>query len=433
MKIKKVCWILFTACLIFTAIEAKSIESFSQTMTSNQTSQAITIKKPNLIFLPKTQPIPTDSFKKKLAHDEEAYKTNYEQINEEYKIFCKILDRIIRANNLNYKNWRIGMDIEHIDPNAFATRANLIIISSALFDSLYGDEDAIAFILAHELSHLLLNHSQVKQETAKKNSQLDYKLIATYRNTDETKELIKLSESICGNPEKNKALEISQGAISRIERRSAKYFAAKQSQMFEHASDILAITLLTKAGYSPNKAINALHFIDELPEVPTWLDSHPKTELRLKAINEEIEILDLSELERQGAHNLYNSTVLPLKKSIDGKTIILSRTKDYAKEQFIPVSRETKLIQKGYQAYLNNNLVLAENCFLRAIDKNDDNYISPLYLSYINEAQYNIAKNPESLNKAISWAKKANSLAKNNEATIKQLNDVENLKNKTFH
>ena len=43
-----------------------------------------------------------------------------------------ILDKILRANKLQYQNWRIGIDIATDDMNAFASTANLIIIYSPI-------------------------------------------------------------------------------------------------------------------------------------------------------------------------------------------------------------------------------------------------------------------------------------------------------------
>lgn len=87
---------------------------------------------------------------------------------EEMDIYL-IADRIIRANNLQYKNWRIGFKLDKDIINAVSLNNNLILINSSLYDCIHQNKDALAFVIAHELAHFILSHRKVTIEN-------DYKI-----------------------------------------------------------------------------------------------------------------------------------------------------------------------------------------------------------------------------------------------------------------
>ena len=115
---------------------------------------------PNLIKISKTKEINKRKIHSKISKDNAIYKKNSANLNKEQTNLYQILDKILRANKLYNQNYRIGIEIETKEINAFSNSANLILINSSLYDTFLENEDALAFIIAHELSHLLLNHSQ---------------------------------------------------------------------------------------------------------------------------------------------------------------------------------------------------------------------------------------------------------------------------------
>ena len=142
------------------------------------------IKDPKLIKLSNVKPVNETAYKNKLANDEIIYKTkiipalrkNMNTVNVQpddvdfYKIY-RILERIIRANNLDYINWRLILAEDTTSINAMTTAGNLIIINSSLLDTFHNNHDALAFIIAHELSHQILGHMQQGADSTKSDIQ----------------------------------------------------------------------------------------------------------------------------------------------------------------------------------------------------------------------------------------------------------------------
>ena len=91
---------------------------------------------------------------------------------EEFDIYL-IFDRILRANNLQYKNWRLGFNIDKDIINAVSLNNNLILINSSLYDCLHQNKDALAYAIAHELSHFLLSHKRETIENTYKIKRLE--------------------------------------------------------------------------------------------------------------------------------------------------------------------------------------------------------------------------------------------------------------------
>ena len=67
---------------------------------------------------------------------------------------------MIRANKLDYINWRIAIYRDTEEPNAYSTNMNLVSISTSLYDTLKNNDDALALVIGHEMGHALLGHQQ---------------------------------------------------------------------------------------------------------------------------------------------------------------------------------------------------------------------------------------------------------------------------------
>ena len=116
------------------------------------------IKDPKLIKLSNFEPIDEKLYQKKLAQDEKVYEkeiipalrkktktVNVEPLEVDFYKVYRIAERLIRANNLEHQNWRITIRKTQ-DFNAFAADTNLVTINTGLYDTLYTNEDALAFI-----------------------------------------------------------------------------------------------------------------------------------------------------------------------------------------------------------------------------------------------------------------------------------------------
>ena len=137
------------------------------------TAKNVNMKDPGLIKLSNFEHVDSELYKQKLAKDEIKYKKDiYPVLNKKsttleaepytvdfYNLY-RIAEKIIRANNLEHINWRIAVRKTPEDANAYATEGNLVVIHTALYDSLYTNEDALALCIAHEMSHIILGHNQ---------------------------------------------------------------------------------------------------------------------------------------------------------------------------------------------------------------------------------------------------------------------------------
>ena len=75
-----------------------------------------------------------------------------------YKIY-RIAEKIIRANNLDYINWRIIIDTDR-NFNANSSELNCLVFNTGLIDTFKDNDDALALIVAHEISHSMLGHGE---------------------------------------------------------------------------------------------------------------------------------------------------------------------------------------------------------------------------------------------------------------------------------
>ena len=385
-------------------------------------------KDTNLISIQKTKPINTKAYNQKIKNDYIEYQKNKKYLNEEQYALAIILDKLLRANKLQYQNWRIGVDIETQDVNAYAGSANLIIINSSLYDSLYNNQDALAFIIAHELSHLILGHNQIALENNLRIKKLEQEIQNNTYEANRQNNLADINNAIgnygsaLGNSVSNLAYNI---AIASYNSEINKIY--KQERELEIIADTEALVLMTKAGYNPSKAKEALEFLSNLPNIYTKRSTHPDISTRQINIDENLFLNNIEELKKQGKREILNSRVLTIKKSSDKKTIVISKENTHSKYQYIPVSKEDKLNKKAYSHYLDNDNEKAKELFTKAYIVNPNNFISALYLSYINEYEFKQTQQKKSLRQAQKWAKKANQINPENKFVKKQYEDIKTI------
>ena len=384
-------------------------------------------KDADLIKISKSKAVNEQSFKLKMQKDNTEYEKTRNKITKEQYQLYKILDKLLRANNLQYQNWRIGMDIDTKTINAYASSANLITINSALYDSLYPNIDAIAYVIAHELAHLILGHNQIAYENNLKIRQLEIMMqksayAASYQKGlgDINSALGNYSTAI-GNSVSTIGYHID---IAKKNKEINKIF--KQERMLEIQADTEALTLMTKAGFDAQKSKDTIDLFSNIPNVYTNRSTHPDNTTRLRNINATLAINDIPELKKQGQKELLNSKVSQLEKSSDNKSIILTKASGVKKTQYSPMSQDEKLIQKAYEYYKNDDLVNAKNFFISAYMYNPNNFIPTLYLSYIEEYNFKKTKNIKSLKEAKYWIRKAYRLSPYNSYVQTQHNDIKN-------
>lgn len=357
------------------------------------------LKDPQLIKFTQYTPISDADYDAKLKKDEEIYKKiapkikTYNEVN--YFNVYKISERLIRANNLDYVNWRVAVRKTATNVNAASMNGNFICINTALYDTLESSEDALAFVLAHEMAHQILGHSQRTAELT--------------QNVTNAKTRVKYATS----SSERQALRI---AADKVERN-----AMSQSRMMEYMADSEAFILLTKAGYSPEKAMEALYVIDALPNINSVYNSHPVTQNRINSAIENIAVLDPNWV-YAGRENIYNSEVLPGKKSSDRVSFVINKSKK-EKAFYQPETQEQRVRRVAYRSYLNGNMENSAKYF-EMLTKIKSDYISYLYLSYSNQYLYNQTNRRKFKRRAAKAAKRAyelNSQDKNVKMQIDEL------------
>ena len=350
------------------------------------------LKDPGLIKLSEYKEIKDSDYKKKLSQDEAMYnskvvpalKKDMKSLNVEpaavdfYNVY-RISERVIRANNLDYTNWRISIRKSE-DINAASFDGNCVWIYTGLYDSLYTDDDALAFVIAHEMAHQIMGHNQRLAQLKKKLKRLDMIDASNARQSD--------SQRLTG------------GYVTALNRKAIYH----EFKKMEFSADSEALILLTKAGYSPEKALDALNLLDATPNVRYFLMSHPLANERIENAKENIALLD-SNWEKVGIQNIYESDVLNCKKSSDRVSIVISKS-EKAKDFYQPETFEQRVTRFAYESYLHGNMEDA----IKFFSKMPEGYVPYLYISYANEYLYKQTGLDKYLKQAIKSVEKAKEL-----------------------
>ena len=360
------------------------------------------IKDPGLIKLSNVKPIDKKLFDEKIKNDEEIYntkikkvifkKTNTVNVNPDavdfYNVY-RISERLIRANNLDYINWRIAIR-KSVDFNAASFEGNYIQINTALYDTLYDNNDALAFVIAHEMAHHILGHSQRQIERAKFN------------------------RKVYGAPE---ATSVNDPLFLQIKTQMDR----REDRLMEHMADAEAFKLLIHAGFSPEHAMEALNFMAGLPNVKDIWSGHPIPADRIENIKETVMYANPYWVEI-GKLNIYNSSVLNCKKSSDRVSIVISST-NRPDAFYEPETVEQFLTRMAYLSYKTGNMETAIKYFSK-LAKIKEDYVSYLYISYAFQYLYNTEKKPKYLKLSVKAAQKAKDIEPQDKNVSEQFDEV---------
>lgn len=360
----------------------------------------LTLKDPKLITLKQTKTVDLKLFEQKKNNDDKEYKKFKKDVKEDYYNLYLILDRVLRANNLQNQNWRLALVNNLEEINASSGSANLIQINTSLYDSLYPDESALAFIISHELAHLILKHNQISYENRMEIATLKRKI-----------EILRQAQSVT-------CLAIAIKLSSKVDE------LYEQERKLEYDADSEAVILMLRAGYDIEQVISALNLLSSLPNIYTDRSTHPTVENRICNVRDDMTLLDKDMLMNEGMYNLSNSKISSIKYSADKKTVVIYNRKNNNKIVYVPITKEDKLLHKAYLYYISNNIPMAKQYFERAYVVNSNNYITPLYLSYISEYNFYNSGDKKDLKDAKFYSKKAYKLNQNDKFVNKQRNDV---------
>ncbi len=158
--------------------------------------------------------------------------------------------------------------INELDPNAFAVPGGYIFINTGLI-TLAENEQEIAGVLAHEISHVTQRHVAQMIEKSKRLS------IATLGAM--------LAGMLAGRGGAGSAAAVAMA------QGTAGALTLKYSREIEQDADQHGLNLLIKAGYDPDGMINFFKRLQKVslamaPKVPAYLLNHPAIENRISLL-----------------------------------------------------------------------------------------------------------------------------------------------------
>jgi len=358
------------------------------------------VKAPKAMIIGDYKHISSEKFKEKVLIDNEKYEKiakkfgirnldnyNAQAKGEDYYKLYRIAEKIIRANKLDYLNWRIAIYRDSKSPNAFNTNLNYIAISTSLYDSFSDNEDALAFIIGHEMGHSLLGHQQRLSNIRRK---------------------MRFSEpgSIVYNIIERKYLIDSKNA--------------------EYAADAEGIKLAAKAGYDLNNSIEILSFFKTYSNYWDFYSNHPNIEKRIDNYNTVRSLIPMKEWQEWGRYNIYKSNVLKVNASSDRASFVIVGTPAKSKDYYHPETFEEYYLRCGYARYLDGDFEKAAEYFDKYFGINSSNSLAFVYASYAYDELYKNKNDIKYKNKSIEYAQKAINIDPKNKYATNILKKEEN-------
>ena len=165
------------------------------------------------------------------------------------------------ANELRTFNFEA---IAGIEPNAFALPGGFIFVTSSIIDLCQWNKDETAFIIAHEMAHVIRKH-------AINRIMRDFAVTAASR------------------------VAPARGAIAGwVKKVGMQYLESSYSHELEFEADKLGVRLIEAAGFSPESSITLLRRLSDLKsssnqiELGNYFSTHPAFNERIGNINEQL-------------------------------------------------------------------------------------------------------------------------------------------------
>lgn len=198
--------------------------------------------------------------------------------NKSLEVYLNSICQVIVSNTdgfAPYDGYHVKV-LNTTEVNAFATSGGHILITRGMINCARSEDD-LAFIIAHEVSHIVKKHN--------------IEAIKTNRITNATKEVflaVDISEKDSPDLKQLKDF-VGNGLTELVD------IGYSQEQEFE--ADALAVTLMNAAGYNVQGAINVLNYLRnmETANKNRVLSTHPEPQFRINKINRAIKKLTLCE------------------------------------------------------------------------------------------------------------------------------------------
>ena len=362
------------------------------------------IKDPHIMKFGNYEKISKSKYDEKLKKDEAKYEEYAVQLGKKhskyyttqadaedfYKIY-RVAEKIIRANKLDYMNWRISLKKSVDEQNAYSDGSNLIVITTSLYDTFKNNDDALAMVIGHEMGHALLGHW-------------------------------KRSNQLFVIMNRQKALAKSGNYISALAYQGMKRKYIIDSKNMEFAADVEGAKLAMHAGYSLDNGADVLKFLSLHDIDSEYRSTHPFGDKRLENLRENAKYFPV-DWKDMGEYEIYNSEVLPVQLSSDRKSIVItsSANKHSGNNYYSPETMPEVYARFGYMYYVNGEFEKSIEYFNNLFKIDQTNAPAYLYASYASEYLYKNTGDSKFLNQAKEFANKAYSLDSKNKYIKEQV------------
>ncbi len=391
------------------ATTQKVLNKSTNTNIAIKPASTLNLKDPGIMRFGNYDKISSAKYNEKLKQDEVKYEEYAMQLGKKhskyyttqadaedfYKIY-RVAERIIRANKLDYINWRICLKKDVKEVNASSDGANLITITTAMFDTFSNNDNALALVIGHEMGHTILGHWQRSAQ------------LLTRMNRFDSRSGSNIADAV------NMLIYIGM---------QRKYLI--DSKNMEYAADVEGAKLALHAGYDLNSSADVLSFLSNYDIESDVRKTHPNSGKRLANFNENIKYFPAG-WKDLGEYNIYNSEVLPVQLSSDRKSIVISSSsnKRNNNQYYNPEKMDELYARFGYMCYKNGEFAKSIEYFEELFKINQTNAPAYLYASYASEYLYQNTDDKKYLKLAKEYAQKAYDLDSGNKYIKEQYDNL---------
>lgn len=285
--------------------------------------------------------------------DSTHYVTVHEQaraeLPENLYVSYRIIDRMARANGLDYSPWRVRL-LHTYNINAYATEVNLIGIYAGLLDQLAGDSSALACVIGHEMAHHTRRHISLspleRQELeAQIQAEAEAEVEAEIREARNTAAGTSAGGTVLqaiggmlggsgGSALRSSGYSLQRhGRVNTSESRGRVYEIMRQKQeelairiaednhRYELEADRDGYIYMARAGFRAEGCLRLMDVLSQLPRGLMESDSHPSTTERIEALEQVMREKPALLLEAEGNNAISISSPLTYSYSLDRRSL----------------------------------------------------------------------------------------------------------------
>lgn len=258
--------------------------------------------------------------------------------DENYYVLYRIVERISRANQLDSRPWRVAI-VPSYDINAFATDVNLIAFFTGLIDQIYGDPNALACVVGHEMAHHTEQHialSAAQRETRLqelRQEAIDEVAAEEEDLSDDLQEMAAgewiasgvgtiadrvvstgglgglVGRVVSGQIQRDRQrrLEAAAERVQQIAAEKEAQFLAEETERShsnEFEADEIGYQYMVRAGFDPQGCITVMEAISRIPGSQTAGITHPSTPNRIAALRSMSTTYPTASLRSEGDANI---------------------------------------------------------------------------------------------------------------------------------